>query len=193
MDLVKRIERLKLVLEQLEKEEEGEGEEELLFDFSSSPSEEEGKEEGEEKEQGEEEGKEGEGLVSAHDEIIYKLNKILSLLNREVEKETEIRTKLNEILTLLGKQTSEQKEDEEEEGEGEEFDIEDILHIFDWTSQATEKEREDNPPSWVMDEDIWERAKKAVEPYWNRYRDPYAVVVYVYKQMGGRVKKKKKK
>lgn len=44
-----------------------------------------------------------------------------------------------------------------------------------------------NPPSWVKDEDTWQEAKDQVEPYWDRYDDPWAVVAYVYKQMGGEV------
>lgn len=42
-----------------------------------------------------------------------------------------------------------------------------------------------NPPAWVDDEGTWERAKEAVEKYWDRYSEPYAVVTYVYEQMGG--------
>lgn len=42
-----------------------------------------------------------------------------------------------------------------------------------------------NPPCWVEDEDIWERAKEAVAPRWENYDEPYAVVTYVYEQMGG--------
>jgi len=48
-----------------------------------------------------------------------------------------------------------------------------------------------NPPSWVADEDIWERAKEAVDPEGkgaDEYDEPFAVVAHVYKQMGGGVK-----
>lgn len=44
---------------------------------------------------------------------------------------------------------------------------------------------ETNPPASITDEDIWERAKAAVEPYWDRYDEPYAVVMHVYDNMGG--------
>ena len=44
----------------------------------------------------------------------------------------------------------------------------------------------DNPPSWVADEALWERAKLAVRPYWDNYSEPWAVVASVYEQMGGR-------
>jgi hypothetical protein len=44
---------------------------------------------------------------------------------------------------------------------------------------------ENNPPSWVEDEDIWEKAKDAVEDKWDEYDEPYAVVAHVYQQMGG--------
>lgn len=46
---------------------------------------------------------------------------------------------------------------------------------------------ENNPAAWVVNEDIWEKAKKAVEPYWDEYDSPYAVVTHVYKAMGGTV------
>lgn len=42
-----------------------------------------------------------------------------------------------------------------------------------------------NPPEWVDDEAAWERAKKAVEPKWGDYDEPWAVVAHVYKQMTG--------
>ena len=48
------------------------------------------------------------------------------------------------------------------------------------------RHRPDNPPSWVRDEDTWERAKEAVAPHWDSYRAPWAVVVDVYRAMGGR-------
>ena len=41
-----------------------------------------------------------------------------------------------------------------------------------------------NPPSLAKGHEAeWERAKKAVEPYWDRYSDPWAVVVYVFKKI----------
>ena len=46
---------------------------------------------------------------------------------------------------------------------------------------------ENNPPEWVEDEDIWEKAKDAVEPKWDDYDEPYAVVAHVYEAMGGGV------
>ena len=47
------------------------------------------------------------------------------------------------------------------------------------------KTRPDNPPAWVTDEAIWERAKEAVRKYWDRYSEPWAVVTHVYENMGG--------
>jgi hypothetical protein len=44
----------------------------------------------------------------------------------------------------------------------------------------------ENPPAWVRDENIWERAKDRVRPNWHEYRAPWAVVAHVYEQMGGR-------
>lgn len=45
-----------------------------------------------------------------------------------------------------------------------------------------------NPPAWVASEATWEEAKKAVEPTWDNYDDPWAVVAHVYEQMGGSFK-----
>jgi hypothetical protein len=46
-------------------------------------------------------------------------------------------------------------------------------------------ERADNPPAWVDDEGAWERAKAAVEPSWDSYDEPWAVVAFVYSNMKG--------
>jgi hypothetical protein len=48
---------------------------------------------------------------------------------------------------------------------------------------------ESNPAAWIADEDVWERAKAAVKPNWDRYDEPFAVVSHVYHAMGGKVKK----
>ncbi len=45
-----------------------------------------------------------------------------------------------------------------------------------------------NPPAWVDDEATWDRAKAAVEKYWDEYDEPYAVVASVYENMGGGTK-----
>lgn len=44
-----------------------------------------------------------------------------------------------------------------------------------------------------LDEKIWNRAKKSVKKYWNKYDEPWAVVYDVYRKMGGKPQKKKKK
>jgi len=44
----------------------------------------------------------------------------------------------------------------------------------------------ENPPAWVRDEALWERAKLSVRPYWDNYDQPWAVVASVYENMGGR-------
>jgi hypothetical protein len=44
-----------------------------------------------------------------------------------------------------------------------------------------------------IDEKIWSRAKKAVKKYWKGYEEPWAVVYDVYRKMGGKPQKKKKK
>jgi hypothetical protein len=50
-----------------------------------------------------------------------------------------------------------------------------------------------NPPTSIVDEKIWARAKKAVKKYWKNYEEPWATVYKVYRDMGGRPKGKKKK
>lgn len=54
--------------------------------------------------------------------------------------------------------------------------------------QGYDPERDGNPPSWIADEATWEKAKKAVEPRWAEYDEPYAVVAHVYESMGGKTK-----
>lgn len=66
---------------------------------------------------------------------------------------------------------------------------EDQQELSDWGHDYPAK---GNPSHWIKDEDIWEKAKKAVRKSWKKYKEPYAVVADVYKKMGGRVKKKKK-
>lgn len=44
-----------------------------------------------------------------------------------------------------------------------------------------------------LDAKIWNRAKKSVKKYWNKYDEPWAVVYDVYRKMGGKPQKKKKK
>lgn len=45
-----------------------------------------------------------------------------------------------------------------------------------------------NPPSWVLDEDTWDRAKEAIRKRWADYDEPYAVVASIYQNMGGGVR-----
>lgn len=44
-----------------------------------------------------------------------------------------------------------------------------------------------NPPAWVADEAMWDRAKRAVDPTGAGadYMEPWAVVAHVYEKMGG--------
>lgn len=42
-------------------------------------------------------------------------------------------------------------------------------------------------PDWVVDPDVWERAKASIEPFFKRYDEPFAVITQVYKVMGGRI------
>ena len=64
-------------------------------------------------------------------------------------------------------------------------DAERALDLEELQIEGTATTRPDNPPSWVMDETIWTRAKEQVRPYWGAYSEPWAVVATVYRQMGG--------
>lgn len=66
---------------------------------------------------------------------------------------------------------------------------EDRPQVLAWIDLAPRDiDRPDNPPAWVANEATWERAKKAVEPRWGNYSEPYAVVAHVYENMGGTIK-----
>lgn len=45
-----------------------------------------------------------------------------------------------------------------------------------------------NPPAWVKNPAIWEKAKKAVEPYKAKQENFFSTVAYVYEKMGGEIK-----
>ena len=49
-----------------------------------------------------------------------------------------------------------------------------------------------NPPASVASEKTWDRAKKVTKKYWKNYKEPWAVVYHVYRQMHGKPKKKHK-
>lgn len=50
-------------------------------------------------------------------------------------------------------------------------------------------DKDGNPPSWAVDEDLWEKAKKAVGPEdESDYDNYYAVLASVYEKMGGEIK-----
>jgi hypothetical protein len=68
---------------------------------------------------------------------------------------------------------------------------EDRAELKGW---GTAKSVKGNPPKWVASEKTWDKAKKAVKKYWKAYEEPYGVVAWLYhKQMGGKIKKPKKK
>jgi hypothetical protein len=48
-------------------------------------------------------------------------------------------------------------------------------------------------PSFIADQKIWNRAKRVTKKYWKKYENKYPVIVHVYEQMGGKIKKRKKK
>jgi len=49
-----------------------------------------------------------------------------------------------------------------------------------------------NPPPFILDKDIWKKAKKAVKKHWSKYQEPYSVITHIYESMGGKIKKKHK-
>lgn len=46
-------------------------------------------------------------------------------------------------------------------------------------------------PSWVANGALWIRAKKLLKKYWKKYKEPYGALVNLYRNMGGKKKKKK--
>lgn len=100
------------------------------------------------------------------------------------------------------KESADEEEGEDEsDGDGEGKDLEGLV---DEVAKESEKNpdpelmkhlenydpvRDGNPPSWVTDEALWERAKEAVDPEGKgaSYDEPYAVIAHVYKKMGGKV------
>lgn len=57
---------------------------------------------------------------------------------------------------------------------------EERAQLREWGRQAHVR---GNPPTWVVDEKAWERAKAAVRPHWETYREPWAVVARVYENI----------
>lgn len=76
------------------------------------------------------------------------------------------------------------------------FDIKGMIEALSKVEKGEKlKVKKGNPvpkcenPSWAKDEDIWEKAKKESLKSYGRISYPF--VVYLYKQMGGKIKKKK--
>lgn len=75
------------------------------------------------------------------------------------------------------------------------FDIEGMIEGLDKVEEGKKPVKKGNPipkcenPDWAKDEDIWEKAKKESLKSYGRISYPF--VVYLYKQMGGKIKKKK--
>lgn len=131
------------------------------------------------------------GVSSLHDKIISKLDTIYNIVKDEVKKEREIISMLRKIMNVLkADELSEQITDEQQDDDS---IVADYNEFLEWAKESKDYNRADNPPRQILDEDIWERAKRAVQPYWDRYDEPWGVVMYVYKQMGGRVRKPRKK
>ena len=87
----------------------------------------------------------------------------------------------------------------DDDGDGEEMSIEEMIEAavaaleageMDVELEATEgydPEADGNPPAWVEDEEIWERAKAAVEDKWDEMESPWAVVAFIYQKMHGKI------
>lgn len=75
------------------------------------------------------------------------------------------------------------------------FDIKGLVDAVSKLEEGKKLMKKSNPmpkcenPSWASDEDIWEKAKKQSLKSYGRISYPF--VVYLYKQMGGKIKKKK--
>ncbi|MEE9592237.1 MAG: hypothetical protein V3W28_01500 [Thermoplasmata archaeon] len=74
-----------------------------------------------------------------------------------------------------------------EAGEGEP-DLMDLAHELAEEIEDLGPEAE-QPPKWAANPAIWEKAEKAVDPEGKgaKYREPWGVVVHVYRKMGGAV------
>lgn len=88
-----------------------------------------------------------------------------------------------------------EEEGAEHEGDEDDIDVHEIgervqngdgdEHLMELSADVDE---DHNPPASITDEETWNKAKKAVEPYWDNYDEPYAVVMHVYEAMGGEFK-----
>lgn len=93
------------------------------------------------------------------------------------------------------KEPEEPEESAAEEEEESDIDVDEIAEdirngdgdpeMLRLAKGVTEK---NNPPKWVADKATWVKAKKAVQPKWDDYDEPYAVVATVYKNMGGTIR-----
>lgn len=63
----------------------------------------------------------------------------------------------------------------------------------DFINSIAKKDNNQAQDANDLDEKIWNRAKKTVKKYWKKYDEPWAVVYDVYRKMGGKPQKKKKK
>ncbi len=71
------------------------------------------------------------------------------------------------------------------------FDIEGLIEALDKVMDEDKvKQIKKENPSWVKDEELWEKAKKQSLKSYGKISYPF--VVYIYKQMGGKIKKGKK-
>jgi hypothetical protein len=90
---------------------------------------------------------------------------------------------------------------DEPDGDGDDEDLEDMVEaaaraVEDGEDEEAERlGREhpggDDPPDWVGNVDVWHRARAAVDPEGkgaDLYDSPWAVVVALYRAMGGQVK-----
>lgn len=101
-------------------------------------------------------------------------------------------SKFNEIMSRVNKAREKFKIGEENQDDlGATLDSAKLPEEVErWSKKSKAYDRPDNPASWVGDEDLWEKAKEAVKPDWDKYDEPYAVVASVYQKMGGTIKSK---
>lgn len=78
-----------------------------------------------------------------------------------------------------------------EDGDGDPELMELAEELVAMMEEAEEEGEElENPPAWAASPSIWDKAERAVDPEGkgSKYSEPYAIVVHVYKRMGGKIK-----
>lgn len=130
-----------------------------------------------------------EEMRKAVQSAVYRKYPGLKKRHKEREKKS---SELNELIELITKFAEEVSVIPSEQSlkHLHQLEKEDIDQLIGW---GTAPEVVGNPPAWVRDPKVWARAKKAIKPYWKKYKTPYKIVADLYLgNFKGRIKKKKK-